>query len=352
MRKAVNAFVACCTAAALQTGLAATAPADEAGEVPPEGPLEGPASTPEPPPGARAEGFHGWVASLAITGGATFQNQEGSGESFLFDNGSTTPTTLQPAVDGDDLVIPPFVGASLELMAPALPIPTSPRFFVSGEILPSFGSTRTLAIQGDPGCIRGPEPGAPCAVDEVPGERQVPFAEGLANGQGTEVQSEVGLLAYGANAGVAFPVQLFGRQLRIKPSAGWIRWEVEASGRVSDAACSPVSRCTNVYATTPPQIGFLRDSQLTASGSDWFDGIGPGLDVEVDTGRFGPIGSALFLGARAYAVLGERTISFGTTQTFSDALGNDVETANFETTVDPWLYRAHVGIRFQWLGLD
>ena len=74
--------------------------------------------------------------------------------------------------------------------------------------------------------------------------------------------------------------------------------------------------------------------------------------VEVDTGRFGPIGSALFLGARAYAVLGERTISFGTTQTFSDALGNDVETANFEVTVDPWLYRAHVGIRFQWLGLD
>jgi hypothetical protein len=360
MRKSVNVFVLCGTAAALQAALPVAAPADEAGEVPPEGPLEAPESAAEPP-GPQRDGWHGWVASLAITGGATFQNQDGSGESFLFEDGSPTPVTLQAAVDGDDLVVAPFVGASLEMMAPALPVPTNPRFFVSGEVLPSFGSTRTLAVRGDPGCIRGPEVGAPCAKDEQPGERRVSpgaFGENFAIGQGTVVNSEVGLLVFGANAGVSFPLQFAGRQLRIKPSAGWIRWEVEGSGLVSDAACSPVTRCTDVYAANwmpgdpPVQTGFLRETTLTGSASEWFDGIGPGLDVEVDTGVFGPIGTALFVGARAYAVLGERTISFSATESFSDVLGNDVATADFEVEVDPWLYRAHVGIRLQWLGLD
>ena len=51
-------------------------------------------------------------------------------------------------------------------MTPALPIPTRPRLFVSGEILPTFASDRDLALEGDPGCVRGPEPDAPCARDE------------------------------------------------------------------------------------------------------------------------------------------------------------------------------------------
>jgi hypothetical protein len=235
-------------------------------------------------------------------------------------------------------------------MAPELPIPTSPRFFASGEILPSFGSTRTLAVQGDPGCIRGPEVGAPCAVDEVPGVRTNPFGETLANGQGSQVTSEVGLLVYGATLGAAFPFELAGRHLRFKPSASFIRYEVEAEGFVSDATCSPPNVCTDVYPPGQVADGFLREVSLRGSGSKWFNGIGPGFDLEVDTGRFGPIGTALFLGARAYAVLGERTISFSASQAYDDVIGDDVATADYEVTVDPWLYRAHVGIRFQWLG--
>ena len=38
-----------------------------------------------------------------------------------------------------------------------------------------------------------------------------------------------------------------------------------------------------------PRI-FLRETILTASDSQRFNGIGPGLDVEMDTGRFGPLG--------------------------------------------------------------
>ena len=70
----------------------------------------------------------------------------------------------------------------------------------------------------------------------------------------------------------------------------------------------------------------------------------------MDTGRFGPLGTSLFLGGRAYHVLGDRSIAFGTSQDYDDVLGMDTATASFEVEVDPWLYRAHVGIRFFWLG--
>ena len=70
----------------------------------------------------------------------------------------------------------------------------------------------------------------------------------------------------------------------------------------------------------------------------------------MDTGRFGPIGSSVFLGARAYYILGDRSFSFGTSETYDDEFGMDTAVANFEVEVAPWIVRASVGIRFQWLG--
>jgi hypothetical protein len=43
-------------------------------------------------------------------------------------------------------------------------------------------------------------------------------------------------------------------------------------------------------------------------------------------------------------------MTYGTSQAFDDMLGNDIATATFEAEVNPWIYRANVGIRFQWLG--
>ena len=81
--------------------------------------------------------------------------------------------------------------------------------------------------------------------------------------------------------------------------------------------------------------------------------------LEVDTGRFGPIGSSLFLGARFYRVLGDRTISFGDRQSYPELetpgfapLPPAEAIASWEVEVDPWLYRAQVGFRLQWLGIQ
>ena len=123
--------------------------------------------------------------------------------------------------------------------------------------------------------------------------------------------------------------------------------------------CDPFNRCTDVYApnpTPPPDDvligpGFVRETILTGSDSRVFNGIGPGLDIEMDAGRYGQVGVSLFLGARAYRVLGERTIEFSSSQSFDDQLGMDTATATWEVDVNPWVYRTHVGVRFQWLGL-
>ena len=302
----------------------------------------------------RQEGEDRWVPSLAITSGITIQNQEGSSDSVLFEDGSLTPVPLQGFVDGSDLAVSPFVGGSLEVMTPALPIPTRPRLFLSGEILPTFASERDLAFKGDPGCIRGPEQDAPCAntIDnEDPPENT--FDEGAANGQGATTSAQVDTLVFGANLGVAFPARVGKRQLRIKPSVGWINYKVDASAIVVDAACAP-GACTYSKSVFGDFVfinpGFLRETILTSSGSATFNGIGPGLDVEMDVGRYGPLGVSLFLGGRAYRILGDRTIAFSASQSFDDQLGNDVAAGSFTVDVDPWMYRAHVGIRFAWLG--
>ena len=114
----------------------------------------------------RQAGEDRWVVSLAITSGVIAQEQHGSASSFLLEGNNPNPVPLQDAIDGDDVAVSVFVGGSLELMTPALPIPTRPRLFLSGEILPAFGPDRDLALDGAPGCIRGPEPGFPCASEE------------------------------------------------------------------------------------------------------------------------------------------------------------------------------------------
>jgi hypothetical protein len=348
-----------------------------------------------------------WVPSLAITSGITVQQQKGSADSCLYPGGigPDSCSTIKPKlcfapsdragkscsknsdcdssdgagdgtcgdpplrgfVNGDDLAVSPFVGGSLELMAPALPIPTRPRFFVSGEILPTFASDRDLALEGDPGCVRGPEPGAPCASKEPTDEDDLPlrlrgFTEDQANGVGSKTSAEIDTLAYGANLGAAFPLKAGKRQLRLKPSFGWINYKVEAEGLVVDAAC-PTNQCTDIVISSISLVipGVMRETTLTASKSQRFNAIGPGFDVEMDTGRYGPLGVSLFMGGRAYAVLGDRKISFGASKTFTDQVSDpgvdppvktDRATAQFEVEVDPWIYRAHVGIRFHWLGSE
>jgi hypothetical protein len=347
MRAGVNALIAVCAAAAI---LSASQNAVAAGDT----------------DANVQEGESRWVPSFAVTSGVVIQRQSGAFDSALFDGDGADPTAplpLRRPLDGSDRVLTPFVGGTLELMTPAAPIPTRPRLFVSGEVIPMFGSQRQISLEGEPSRIRGAELDTVLAVDENDvrfqepqrGPRRFGFGESEASGQGARTSATMGDLAWGARVGVAFPFELAGRQLRIKPSFGWIRYDVEAHGAMVDPSCQPSTQCTNTYFPDGTLInpGFLRESILTGNGERTFDGYGPGIDVEMDTGRVGPLGVALFLGVHGYYIFGEREISFSASETFTDQLSGgavDVHTASWRARVDPWLYRGSLGFRLQWLG--
>jgi hypothetical protein len=345
MRAAVNAVLLCCAIAASQT-------------------VPSLASSAEP---KAQPGDDRWLPSLAITSGVTFQEQRGSQSSVRLENSDpNTLTPLRPTRDGEDRVVSPYVGAAFEISTPSLPILSRPRAFATAEILPTFGSERQLSIDGDPSEMRGPEVGAVNADEEDnthyttdprygSGPRQIGFGETDAAGLGMRQAVQVKGLVYGAKIGASFSFELRGRQTRIKPSLGWIHYDVESKGYMVTATCNPTNNCTNTYTDeTGQQISapgdFRHDAVVQGSDTGTFDGIGPGIDLEMDTGRYGPIRTSLFLGIHAYYIPGDRDITYTATKTYSDSFGPDTDVAMWRTRVTPWLYRGGVGIRFQWLG--
>jgi hypothetical protein len=342
MRAAVNAFALFSAAAALQSAPWAAAAAEDAARS----------------ERSAQEGADQWVPSLSVIGGLTIQDWKGALASEICRGCSfpdPTSELLRESASGGDLDVTPFVGGNFELMTPELPFPASPRLFVGGEIAASFGFERGVAREGDPGTIRTPRP---------PGSENRPFDEDVALGQGSETIAELGSPFYGAYAGIAFPLELYGRQLRIKPAFVWIRYDVNVGGVVADAECLdippprppavPANLCNTITDPLGNEVeGILRAIQLQGSATGTFNGIGPGLDIELDTGRFGPLGTSLFVGARTYYILGNRTIEFDDSQSFLDegpGLGMDEARAQWSFEVDPWVYRVGLGLRFQWLG--
>lgn len=296
--------------------------------------------------GSGQDGADRWVASVAVISGVTFQDWD-AGVASSVCRGCTIPNPsleepLRPGASGNDLDVSPFVGTSIELMTPEIPIPGSPRFFFGAEIAGAFGSNRKIAQNGEPGEIENP---APELAQDSTG-----FGDDIALGQGSETVAKMEDTTYGAYAGISFPLELYGRAFRIRPAFAWIRYEVGIDGRIVDADCLPRGTFTECN-TTPPQNGFLRETRLAASRTVTFDGIGPSLDIEMDTGRLGPLGTSLFLGARVYRIVGGRKVKFDSeVETFDDVLGQDSAIGHFRFEVDKWMYRIGVGLRFQWLG--
>ena len=292
MRAAVNTFVRFCVVLAIPVLLtAAPARAEDSGQ----------------------QGAGLFVPSLFVRSGVTGQVWDGTVRSETC-RGCTLPnanaTPLRPSDSDDDFDVTPFVGGVLELTTPELSIPGSPRFFVGGEFAGSFGIDRQIAREGDPSTVSAPLP-----QENSP----TPYPEESALGQGSETIATFGDYLYGAHAGVAVPFELWGRALRIRTSVGWLHYEVDLEGIVTDAECRPrgatgaTTSCNPLDTGIPPGSqppGFTRAVTLTGSTTEAFDGIGPGLDLEMDTGRFGPVGSSILIGVQLYRIIGDTEVDF------------------------------------------
>jgi hypothetical protein len=356
MKAPVNVFALLCTVITVELALLA-APASAQDEAPAPDAQEESAPSEQPSERSKQLGADRWVPSLAVVSGVTYQKWDADVSSTC--TGCTNLATeplARPSASGDDNDVTPFVGGQLELMTPELPLPLSPRLFVGGGMVAAFGTDRQVANEGNPGPIESPllTPDTDASV----------VIESAMLGQGSRTSAEiVDDWIYEAHAGLAFPLEFLGRQFRLKPSAGWIHYEIDVEGRVADAECSQrnatsvtLTNCNPLTPIPPSVAGVLREIQLSGNDSGSFHGIGGGLDLEMDVFHIGPFGSALFIGAHAYKVLGEREIEFSSSASFPNndgfGLGPAEYSASHSLEVDPWFYRMGLGFRMQWVGFD
>jgi hypothetical protein len=245
---------------------------------------------------------------------------------------------------GSDTAVAPLVGGSLELMTPS-PFDgfLYPRLFVHGDYAAAFSFERNLAGRGSPAEFQGPETYT----------RSQPNVEELAiRGQGSRARWQLDRDIWSAGGGLALTTTWFQRTIRIKPSFEWIHFSQDFIG--------VVHRAVKLKTPSQPQIvvnpgqpnwesrviftdlsGF-RQIALTRIETHDFDGIGPGLELEVDTARLGPILSSVFAFGRGYRLLSDPDQSFSVTNEFG-------ETATWTFEPEKWLWRAGVGIRFRWV---
>ncbi|MFT4572739.1 MAG: hypothetical protein ACI8W3_000750 [Myxococcota bacterium] len=305
-----------------------------------------PQSEPSAPnvPAARAESdeliaeatdeIERWIPSLSIAMGLLLQETEGGFATGVIKNTdwvqyAPAVARIRPSASGSNLNITPIATIGLEGMTPGLrtlpgfpdiKIPGRPRFFVHGDIVPSFGPTYRTAKRGDPGKLTlGLPPTANINREEVMG------------GQGGLMKSRIKQWIYGGGAGIALTADFWGRRLRVKPSFEYMTEVVEVKAVIKRALAVVVD---------PRELNEFTFLVLNASESKRFHGLGAGIEFELDGKRAGPIMLSVFASARGYRFMGDMVM------TATGRNEND-ESFTMRFKKDRYAYRSSVGVRIR-----
>ena len=278
----------------------------------------------------------GWVPSFAVQSGINTQNATGSLATGVI-LGPWVPFTSNPNNPPEPQILPgspqsdsarmmtPYVGLSLELMTPALRPRTGPsldpRGFVHVDVSYSFAPEYNLPSIGNPGPFSRASP-----------PNQNLYTESIL-GQGGRNTSSVKPLLVSAGAGIAFTFHAGDRVVRVKPSVEYLREEVTVSGLVRRAV-----RNANPSRT----LDDFRTINLAAHGTYVYHGLGPGLEVELETGRTGPFVVALYLGARAWSF-------FDNEERVLQASNQYAEEATLTFEKNDWAFSGNLGFRFRFV---
>jgi len=234
---------------------------------------------------------------------------------------------------GGDTSVSPLVGASLELMTPALTERfLRPRLFAHADLASAFSFERTVAGIESPGPFEFP----PIFLSQNDDPLAVRFDELSIFGQGSRARVQLERWVWSAGLGAAFGFDVLGRRVRVKPSLEYLHQELELIGTVHRAV-----------KLKHPQVSVVdfrdfRLLQLSGTETESYDGIGPGLEVEADAARLGPFVSSVYATARGYYLLGDLDTEFSASNEFG-------ETATWSFEPQRWVWRAGVGLRFRWL---
>ena len=280
-------------------------------------------------------------------------------------------------LSGNERAVFAFVGMSLELSSPKLFTANGPRIFGHVDSALSFDSDRPIAGEGNPGPITYPTTPSGTPLDLAP-------VSGML-GQGTSLHSEAKPLVLSAGAGLSFEFEALGRTLRLKPSVEYLWQETsvtaEAGYLVSTQVVNGADLCSRAANDRlppdfPPGPEPCASAFLSASRTKAFHSLGPGLEIEMDAGRMGPVTFALYASGQAYRMLGSAEIDLdlsesldipagfnpvyagGCPQTGSCAIVSsgslpagtqDPVSLSGTVELEPWHYRFGVGLRFRWL---
>jgi len=303
----------------------------------------------EPPPRDEIER---WVPSIALFGAAVFQGVDAAVMSGLVTGDQAPPgPTIEcpPSEDktnlircpasGSDTNVGANVGGSLGIMTPGwTAIPGKPRLFLRGDAAGYWGFERDVAKDSVPGPFTVPDSGSFFLTEDV------------IQGQGSATSVETDPLMISAGLGVAFSVDLGERRLRIKPSVEYLREKLKVTG--------VVHRAVQVNVVDTLTLDDFRFIDLNASEEPVYHGLGPGLELELDAARAGPMMLSVFMFGQAFRFLGDLDISFSASQappcTPPSAGGScnppvAPETATWTFEKNPWAFRAGVGLRFHWM---
>lgn len=275
-----------------------------------------------------------WVPSLALISGLNAQRVQGT---VITTDVVGTPTfplppnpnaTPQPIVPGTPLtartrMMTPYVGASLELMTPSwTPLPSDPRLYVHADVSYAFGPVYNIPKIGDPGVF-------------VPPSNLGNFTTTTIRGQGAYLTAEVNPLLVAAGIGFAFTFEAGDRTLRVKPSFEYMREEVQLTGLVRRAVGpAPNGGASNIAAFRP--ITFQIDETHV------YNGLGAGLELEMDTAKVGPVMLTLFANAKAWNFLDNELLTFEDADPYGEA-------AWFQFLKNEWAFNGALGLRFRWV---
>lgn len=292
----------------------------------------------------KADETERWVPAFAITSDILIQSADGSLQNSLRPPGD--PNTL---VHSSGSLVEPAVGGSLELMSPALlPLPGRPRLFVHGDLSAVFSDTVNVAREGSPGPYDPPPPVECSSFDPPQCTSPIPTnSPGAAvGGQGSRTTAEIDSLLVSAGAGIAFTIDVGERRLRLKPSFEYVREQVTMHGLVQNVTGRFI--CDGPGSCPPATISQMWDfTTLRASRSGTFNGIGAGLELEMDAVRLGPFMLTVFLDGTAAHLLGDRKLEL--TAGDPDPTTPCGSTACWGGEVDPWLYTGGGGLRFRFV---
>jgi hypothetical protein len=234
--------------------------------------------------------------------------------------------------EGDDRLVVPFVAPRLELASPSLSsVPGRPRIFAHGAVEFDFDLDHAVAIEGDPGAVTiffvdpdGPGGPAPPAFP----------SEGAVAGIGSATKATAQTVAFAAGLGLSFDFSIRDRRFQIKPSIEYRYDEFEVSSLMSDAK--------SISGNGVCPCGIV---QLSASETQGFHAIGPGIELEVDVQRRGPFMFSVFTSVQGYYILGDRDMLVQAPGFFDTGAPASV-TSTFRRS--PWTVRGGVGVRVHW----